>query len=45
MTGHLIGLYGPPRSGKDTVAQFLVEEDGFTRLSFADALRDIAYAL
>jgi hypothetical protein len=36
----IIGLSGYARSGKDTVAKFLVEEHGFTRLAFADPIRD-----
>lgn len=35
----IIGLSGYARSGKDTVAQFLVEEHGFKRLAFADTIR------
>lgn len=41
----LIGLTGKKRSGKDTVAARLVEEHGFTRLAFADALREAALGL
>lgn len=35
-----IGLSGWAKSGKDTVAQYLVENHGFTRVSFADPMRD-----
>lgn len=35
----LIGLTGPKGAGKDTVADFLVEQHGYTKLAFADALR------
>jgi hypothetical protein len=38
----VIGLSGYARSGKDTVAQILTSEHGFTRVAFADALRDVA---
>ena len=39
----LVGLTGYKQSGKDTFAKVLVEEFGFTRLAFADALkRDVA---
>lgn len=41
----LLGLCGAKRSGKDTVASILVEEHGFKRLAFADAIRDALYAL
>lgn len=41
----LIGLSGYARSGKDTAAEFLVEGAGFTRVSFADKLREFLYAL
>lgn len=40
----VIGLTGYAQSGKDTAAAFLVER-GWTRLSFADALRNAVYAL
>jgi hypothetical protein len=36
----IIGLSGYARSGKDTVAEFLVEKYGFTRLAFADPMRE-----
>jgi hypothetical protein len=35
----IIGLSGYARSGKDTVAQFLVENYGYTRVAFADNIR------
>jgi hypothetical protein len=38
----LIGLCGYAGSGKDAVAEILVRDHGFTRLAFADALKDIA---
>lgn len=41
----IVGLMGYAQVGKDTVAKTLVEEHGFTRIAFADALRDAAYAL
>ena len=40
----LIGLSGYAQSGKDTVAHFL-GDDGWQRVSFADSLRDVLYAL
>jgi len=41
----LIGLSGYARSGKDEAAKVLVEEFGFTRVAFADKLREFLYAL
>jgi hypothetical protein len=40
-----IGLSGWAKSGKDTVAEYLVEHHGFTRISFADPMRDALLAL
>jgi dephospho-CoA kinase len=39
----IIGLTGYAQSGKDTVANILVEKYGFTRVAFADKLRDLLY--
>ena len=41
----IIGLSGYARSGKDTVAEILVENHGFIRVAFADKLREALYAL
>lgn len=41
----VLGLSGYAKAGKDTVGQVLVDEFGFTRLSFADKLRDVLYAV
>lgn len=41
----LIAFGGLKGSGKDTAAQVMVEEYGFTRLAFADALRDALLTL
>jgi hypothetical protein len=38
----LVGLIGKKRSGKDTVAAYLVKEHGFIRVAFADALKEVA---
>jgi hypothetical protein len=35
----LIGLTGKARCGKDTIADVLVEDHGFTRVAFADPLK------
>ena len=42
---HLIALSGYARSGKDTVAAYLVEEAAYQRVGFADSLREVALAL
>lgn len=39
----LIGLTGYAQSGKDTLAQILVEEHGFVRIAFADKIRKFLY--
>jgi hypothetical protein len=41
----IIGLAGYAQSGKDTMGRILVEEHGFTRIAFADTLRDMLYAM
>lgn len=41
----IIGLVGPARSGKDTVAGLLVEHHGFVRVGLADAVKDMALAV
>ena len=38
----IIGLSGYAQSGKDTVAKVLVEHYGFTRVAFADKIRQLA---
>jgi len=40
-----IGLVGRARSGKDTVALHVVERHGYTRVAFADRMRDAVKAL
>lgn len=41
----IIGLSGYARSGKDTIAEHLVEKYGFVRVSFADPMREALYRL
>jgi len=41
----LIGISGRKRSGKDTIANYLVEHYGFQKVSFADPLKAAVYAL
>ena len=41
----LIGLTGPPGSGKDTAAAHLVKNHGFVRMAFADPIRQVALAI
>lgn len=41
----IIGLSGFARSGKDEAAKVLVEEFGYTRVAFADKLREVLYEL
>ena len=36
----ILGLSGYARSGKDTVAEYLVERYGFVRMAFADPMRE-----
>jgi hypothetical protein len=40
-----IGISGLARSGKDTAAEYLVKNHGFTRVSFADPMREALLAL
>jgi hypothetical protein len=41
----IIGLSGYAQSGKNTVADILVDYHGFTQLAFADAIRDFIYEI
>lgn len=41
-TPHIIGISGFMRTGKDSVAQLLVDYFGYQRVCFADALRKVA---
>ena len=42
---NLIGLTGYAQSGKDTVASILVKKYGYTRVAFADKIRDFLYGI
>lgn len=41
----IIGISGYAQVGKDTVAQILVEEYGYSRIGFADIIRNACYRL
>jgi len=41
----IIGLSGYAQSGKDEVAKILVEEYGYTRIAFADKIRELLYEM
>jgi hypothetical protein len=41
----LIGVVGFARAGKDSVGQILVERAGFTRIAFADKMKEFALAV
>lgn len=41
----IIGLSGYAQVGKDTIANYLVSEYGFVKISFADPLREALYRL
>lgn len=40
-----IGIIGKARSGKDTAADYLVRANGYTRLAFADPLKEMALSI
>jgi hypothetical protein len=41
----IIGLSGYAQTGKDTIADYLVKTYGFTRVAFADPIREAVYKL
>ena len=41
----IIGLSGHAQTGKDTIADYLVKNYGFTRVAFADPIREAVYKL
>jgi hypothetical protein len=43
--GGIIGLIGYAQSGKDTTANILIKEYGYSRLAFADKVKDLLYAV
>lgn len=45
MAVDILGLIGPQGSGKDTVADMLVEMGGWKKISFADAVRECAWII
>jgi hypothetical protein len=42
---YVVGITGYAQSGKTTVADFLVQEQGFVHINFADTLREMASAI
>jgi hypothetical protein len=42
---NLIGLSGYAQSGKDTVAGILVKDYGYTRIAFADKIKELLYEI
>jgi hypothetical protein len=42
---NIIGICGPIGSGKDTIADILIKERGYIKLSFASALKDAVSAI
>ena len=38
----LIGVIGPIGAGKDTIAEYLIQTQGFKKLSFASRVKDVA---
>lgn len=42
---NIIGLTGYAQSGKDTFASILVEKYGYSRIAFADKIRDFLYGV
>lgn len=41
----IIGLTGYAQSGKDTLAEILVQKYGYTRVAFADPIRELLYEM
>lgn len=45
MATRILGVAGKKRAGKDTIANYLVEQHGFVKMAFADAVREAALGL
>lgn len=43
MSTLIVGVSGKKRTGKDTIAELLTGEHGYTRVAFADAVREVLY--
>lgn len=41
----IVGLVGEPETGKDTIADFAIEDFGARRIAFADPIRECALAI
>jgi hypothetical protein len=41
----ILGIIGYAQSGKDEIAKILVEEYGFTRVAFADKIKELLYEM
>lgn len=45
MASVVVGLMGKKQSGKDTLADYLVEKHGYTRFAFADLVRQVVFGI
>ncbi|WP_251153769.1 hypothetical protein [Cellulosimicrobium sp. Marseille-Q4280] len=43
MSTLIVGVSGKKRAGKDSIAELLTSEHGYTRVAFADAVREVLY--
>lgn len=41
----IVGIFGKAGSGKDTIANYMIENLGYTKIAFADVLKDIVSVL
>ena len=37
----IVGIFGKAGSGKDTIANYMIENLGYIKIAFADVLKDI----